>query len=185
MRSTLLLTIAAMAAGCASNNHKIIRSTYVRELGCPSDKVFVMNFPKDDKRRGEQWQVYGCDQRRICFDDTNRGVFACRWPDDLQAAASQLRLLTNCPTESMTALAYSERGGGPTPDDDGTEWVWQGGAYRIDACGTHFVCSVMVNNAANCQPAPDLAPAMANPPPMPPPAIPPPPPPPPPSNPGY
>src|SRR6516225_6657903 len=124
MRSTLGIAIVALAAGCASNNHTIIRSTLVKDLGCPQDKVWVMNFPKDDKRRGEQWQVYGCDQRRICYDDTKRGVFACRWPDDLQAVASQLKLLTNCPTESMTALAYSERGGGPTPDEDGTEWVW-------------------------------------------------------------
>ena len=160
---------------CAGQNHHFVRDQYVKELGCPEGKVLVMNFPGRDKRRAHEWQAYGCGQRRTCFDNETKGAWDCRWPDDLQAAAAQLTLLTNCPESQMKPVAYNEAKKGPTEDNNGGDWDWPGGSWRIDTCGRPYMCQVTENNQATCQPAPDLQaqpagypPAGAPPPPPPP-----------------
>ncbi len=157
LRASLWLLAFTLLASACARNIKTVRNAYSREMGCPSEKIIVMQMPPGHPQRGESWQVYGCEQRRICFDDNQRGVWACRWSDDLQAAAARLKLETNCPTESTTPTAYIEQGRSPSMDDDGADWAWQGGAYRIDACGKHFVCTVAVSGGATCAAAPDLA----------------------------
>ena len=91
-------------------------------------------------------------QRRSCFDNNEKGSWECQWPEDLQAAGAQLKLLTNCPTEQMQPTAYTETKRPPTMDDNGGEWDWPGGSWCIDACAKPFICSVTENNVANCQP---------------------------------
>jgi hypothetical protein len=190
MRTVLALLFFALsgALGCAGTNHHFVRDAYALELRCPESKVVVLNFLGNDKRRGNQWQAYGCGQRRTCFDNSDKGRWECRWPDDLQAAAAQLQLMTNCPVDQMRPVAYNETKKGPTMDDSGGDWDWPGGAWRIDTCGTGFMCTVTETSRAICQQVPDLTPAASQPPlpllPPLPPAISPPPPPPPPPPPG-
>jgi hypothetical protein len=150
-----LLGFAVLATSC-NKNFKAVRKTYARDLNCPAEKVIVLDLPGSHPKNGEQWLAYGCEQRRLCFDDNTRGEWACRWADDLLQAAARLKLETNCPTEQMKPVAYTEQGRAPSMDDDGNEWEWQGGAYRIEACGKHYVCNVN-NNGAACGPAVDLA----------------------------
>jgi hypothetical protein len=170
---TLGSSIFILATGCAGQNHHFVRDAYVKELGCPESKVIVLNYLGNDKRRGNEWQAYGCGQRRTCLDNNEKAKWECRWPDDLQAAAAQLQLLTNCPTVQMKPVAYNEAKKGPDLDDNGGDWDWPGGSWRIDTCGKPYMCQVNEANQATCQPAPDLTSA---PPPMPVPVPPPPPP---------
>lgn len=157
MRTIVLLLAAAVLSTSCARNLKTVRRTYAAELSCPVDNVIVLQMPDGHPQQGESWQVYGCDQRRICFDDNKRGVWACRWADELEQAAARLKLETNCPTEQMKPLAYTETPKGPTEDDDGSAWAWQGGAYRIDVCGQHYVCNMQSGSPASCAPAPNLA----------------------------
>ena len=165
MRTLLLLTVFATVSGC-HKNLKHVRATYAAELKCPDEKVIVLELPDGNPKQGEAWNTYGCDQRRLCFDDSSHGEWVCRWPDDLQTAAGRLKLETNCPTEQMQPTAYQELGRAPTEDDDGSKWNWTGGAWRIAACGKAYVCNVNAVGAS-CVAAADLTgrPAGAPPPP--------------------
>jgi len=170
----VLAALSAVETGCAGQNHHFVRDEYVKAQGCSEDKVIVLNYRQRDKRRAHEWQAYGCGFRRTCFDNEKTGKWECRWPDDFQAAAAQLKLLTNCPEASMKPLAYVEARQGPTESDNGGDWVWPGGSWRIDACSRPFMCQVTEDNQATCQAAPDLtsvapAPMPAGVPPPPPP----------------
>ena len=150
-----VLGFAVLATSC-NKNMKAVTRTYAKEMNCPADQVIALDLPKSNPKNGEAWYAYGCDQRRLCYDDTTKGEWSCRWPDDLVQAAARLKLETNCPTEQMKAVAYTEQGKAPTIGDWGSEWDWQGGAYRIEACGKHYVCNVN-NNGSACGAAQDLS----------------------------
>lgn len=156
MHKFALVVGVFLAASSCNKNLKQVTRAYTKEVSCPADKVIALDLPESDPRHGEAWLVYGCDQRRLCFDDNKKGEWSCGWTEQLQMATGRLKLETNCPTEQMRPVAYVEQGKAPTLDDWGNVWDSQGGAYRIEACGKHYVCNVNKNGAA-CGPAQDLS----------------------------
>jgi hypothetical protein len=151
----LFCALTVLACGCG--HYDEMRGAFARETRCAESDVVVVDLPKPN--RGRAWLAFGCDHKRRCLYDSDQGKWVCRWDEDLKMAVARLKLLTNCPGGDMVPLAYDESGRKPTADDERRVWSSEGGAYRISACGAHYICTIG-ESGANCDPAASLGHAL-------------------------